>query len=241
MRLQCSFCGELFTEIDMQEHKGHMNQCPHPLYSEDRPLQCFTCGSVESSLFSGSQRSRAKDGLPARCSDCINNNRQLLRWQPPISYSCVLWSAGQQLMEAITTPNLALADQLLSTHSNSISNHHRQLNVHRLGAIWDTEGRPWPETDRRQPFSPLRMVVFRISDCLLTMEGLKSYRRIAELLIAHKADAVDASDYICDRYGRQPEVQTTDSQTTDSAIDLEAAFRAVINVIECAAKCVRSE
>ena len=53
-----------------------------------------------------------------------------------------------------------------------------------------------------QPTTPLRMVMFRISDNDLTDEGLRTYAAIAKLLVEHGADARPAMDYAERRYGQ---------------------------------------
>jgi hypothetical protein len=76
-------------------------------------------------------------------------------------------------MRAVEGADLPLVEQLLRMHGAAIANHRRQLRIRLSFAlfcdkIWDCEGRPWPDNDPHQPFSPLRLVVFRISDCCLT-------------------------------------------------------------------------
>ena len=76
-------------------------------------------------------------------------------------------------MHAVEGADLPLVEQLLRVHGAAIANHRRQLRITLSFAlfcdkIWDCEGRPWPDNDPHQPFSPLRFVVFRISDCCLT-------------------------------------------------------------------------
>ncbi len=53
-----------------------------------------------------------------------------------------------------------------------------------------------------QPDTSLRMVVFRISDCMLEEEGLKTYVEIARTLILHGADPIPAIQLAESRYGK---------------------------------------
>lgn len=59
-----------------------------------------------------------------------------------------------------------------------------------------------PEEKRDgQPYSPLRMVMFRISDNLLDDHALKEFGEIAMLLIEHGADPKPAMELAEERYG----------------------------------------
>lgn len=78
------------------------------------------------------------------------------------------------------------------------------------GDIWDDQGRPWPDNSADQPFTPLRLVVFRISDCCLTPAQTAAFRAIAELLVNHGADAVGAREYFIGRYG-EPDAGDTEA------------------------------
>ena len=52
-----------------------------------------------------------------------------------------------------------------------------------------------------QPYSPLRLVVFRISDSFLDDAAVLKYRPIAAVLIQHGADATSAAALARSRYG----------------------------------------
>ena len=53
-----------------------------------------------------------------------------------------------------------------------------------------------------QPRSPLRMVVFRISDCLLEDRDLYDFLKITKLLLQYGAEATSAKMIIEFRYGQ---------------------------------------
>ncbi len=53
-----------------------------------------------------------------------------------------------------------------------------------------------------QPYSPLRLVMFCISDALITDEELKEYIEIVKILIAHGADPKPAMELAEERYGK---------------------------------------
>lgn len=64
---------------------------------------------------------------------------------------------------------------------------------------------PLPEggvqDDRIQPTTPLKMVMFRISDCMLSEADLGRFGEIAQILIRHGADTAPAMEIAEARYG----------------------------------------
>jgi hypothetical protein len=62
--------------------------------------------------------------------------------------------------------------------------------------------RTWGEDDTHQPTTPLRMVVFRISDNLLEDADLKLFAEIANLLLHYGADPKPAIQLAELRYGK---------------------------------------
>jgi hypothetical protein len=59
-----------------------------------------------------------------------------------------------------------------------------------------------PKQRKGQPYTPLRMVVFCISDCDLNDDGLCDFAAIAKLLIQHGAKTKPAMDLPELRYGK---------------------------------------
>lgn len=57
-------------------------------------------------------------------------------------------------------------------------------------------------TDIMQPTTPLRMVMFRISDNFLTDSDLRIFEEIARLLVKHGADIGPAMEIAERRYGK---------------------------------------
>jgi hypothetical protein len=53
-----------------------------------------------------------------------------------------------------------------------------------------------------QPTTPLRMVMFRISDCDLPVDGFTQYKDIAQLLLRHGANPQPAMEIAEHRYGK---------------------------------------
>jgi hypothetical protein len=186
-------------------------------------------------------------GLPSKCRTCVDEKRKQ-RWQPPFAFASPSWSAGEDLTRAVQDADLNRVQQLLAVHGCSISNHmrQRQLSTPALGShrskVWDAEGNPWPDDGPDQPCTPLRLVVFRISDCCLTRSQMATFCDIAKLLISHGADAVDACDYMCSRYGAFAPEETGDGGQCRSGAGSDASthFEAVCMVVEVAARLQRA-
>lgn len=67
-----------------------------------------------------------------------------------------------------------------------------------------------PSEKEGQPYTPLRMVMFRISDNLLDDEALKEFGEIAMLLLKHGAEPEPAMELAEQRYGQyNPNAQNT--------------------------------
>jgi hypothetical protein len=61
-----------------------------------------------------------------------------------------------------------------------------------------------------QPTTPLRMVMFAISDCMLDDDGLRDFLTIAQMLLDHGADPGPAMEIAEDRYGKySPDLESS--------------------------------
>ena len=67
--------------------------------------------------------------------------------------------------------------------------------------LWTVDGHPLPERDPRTPLTPLALVGFRISDCMLTVADLLEFKAVAELLLRAGADPKPAVACMKSRYG----------------------------------------
>ncbi|QQD17089.1 ankyrin repeat domain-containing protein [Spongiibacter nanhainus] len=94
----------------------------------------------------------------------------------------------QQLMQAINNNNLSLVKACLE---NGADPDYRS----------EDDDEEYPTSDL-QPDTPLKMVVFRISDSFLTEEDLTSFCAITELLLDYGADPGPALKMAEKRYGK---------------------------------------
>jgi len=127
---------------------------------------------------------------------------------------------------------------LLGLHGASISNHRCQLRTPSsfgflCDKIWDADGGPWPDCSPHQPVTPLRLAVFRISDCCLTPLQSAAYGGIVQLLVSHGADAVDALRFFAHRYG-QPDSSGGGGGGQDC--DRSSIFQDVWRILSAAAQ-----
>lgn len=73
-----------------------------------------------------------------------------------------------------------------------------------------------------QPDRPLKMAMFRLSDCMLTEDHLSSLAQITRMLLVHGADPCPAMEIAESRYGEFP--------TGDAANDVYEAWKVVAQV-----------
>ena len=94
-----------------------------------------------------------------------------------------------------------------------------------------------------QPDKPLKLVMFRISDCLLTDEKIQSFKTIAELLLANGADPISAMQIAESRYGEFHQKRAKQKISSEIALEDEEQvnpFQEVWNVVADAAEKVKS-
>ena len=92
-----------------------------------------------------------------------------------------------------------------------------------------------------QPDRPLKLVMFRISDCLLTDEKIQSFKTIAELLLANGADPISAMQIAESRYGEFHQKRAEKQISSEMAVEDEEVdpFQEVWNVVADAAEKVK--
>lgn len=194
--LRCLYCLALYP-LAQPAHGAPPLHCAAPLPRD----QCYTCGaSATAAAFSARQRERLASGSePARCAACTAAGA-VARHEPPQPPA----SLGEQLEEAVGAPDEARVAALLAQGADA--NHVRQRGVS-LGGRWRglfaPSGAPLPELDPDdvQPTTPLKLVGFRASDCMLGQGELASLARVAGLLLQHGARAAPALRHMERRYG----------------------------------------
>jgi len=193
-RYRCEFCGGL-------EAAHKLRRCTTPEVEE--PTRCYACG--EPADFSSSQ---ARKGSRARCETCIHRGRSA-RFEPFKELAEFGDPATGRLVKAVEEINEALVLTLLEQDEAGLVDQARQLRsrvpVHGSGLLWRaayvSDGRPVHEEALGQPTTPLKMAVFRLSDCCLDEVARQTLVRIAHALVEHGASRDPAKEYFESRYG----------------------------------------
>jgi hypothetical protein len=215
---RCVHCNQLY-EMN-SGHEQHPNGCPLPL-----PHACFTCGTPPPHAnFSTSQLNKLREGERARCTACIDAGTTK-RFAAPLAPSL-----NEELTEAVGEGDVERVRALLQQGANA--NYVRQLSVRHYGsqapifrAAFSADGTAIPEDDPEcvQPTTPLKLVGFRVSDCMLTEAQLWQFKDIADMLISHGAQARLALAHMEQRYG------AWSNENEDDGTAFTAIFRTVFN------------
>ena len=236
--VRCPYCFTLFplawpAELGLR-HDEHPHGCASLLPDSDEiPARCYSCGhSPPGVIISGTQRN--KYGGAARCQACVSGGN-VERWVPP---QPVHPQEGPQeeLFEAVSNFDVRRVQELL--RSGADPNCPRQavrMVSGTCSALFTRDGTPLPDEEPGQPTTPLKLVVFRISDCLLGVAELAAFKLVAELLLAAGADPIPAVEYARERYGDWTVEHELNSLEDEGAADERTghghAFRDVLDAV----------
>lgn len=204
--LICEYCNNLFPiqSPTGTRHDRYPNGCSEIQNSDDEEIvACWTCDSNTNRI---TNAQKSKYGWKARCVVCVNDGVQdrFKRYN-------VKELAGKtqvSLLEAaVSAANISETKKVLNDGADP--NGKRQLwdwetvNGKRgLQPIWKSDRSIYPiPTDQDEPDTPLKLVFFRVSDCLLEDDDLDRFVIIAKLLAAAGADQAEAIAYAKNRYG----------------------------------------
>ena len=174
-------------------------------------------------------------GLPARCKECVQCYETTKRYpSPPPDPK----SIDELLTEAVQNADVPVerVQELLAQGANP--NYVRRRYVRdrsfKLSLVYRADGIPMPEEDEecKQPTTPLKLVGFRISDCMLQEADLWRFKEVADLLIAYGADAKPALAIMENRYGTREE---SNEENEEEASGYSKAFCAVFDTVHRAA------
>jgi hypothetical protein len=164
------------------------------------PERCYACNS-DSTTITNSQKS--KWGEKALCKECTQQGKSHRFEKFPVDD--VASSHPVQIFhDAISYADVDKVKECLESgmDPNAVRQlHHKDLITGRYLPIWNGDGSPYPEIDEGQPNTPLKLVVFRISDCFLEDEDLIRFEPVAKLLVAAGASCDEAIVYAKSRYG----------------------------------------
>ena len=213
---RCRFCLSLYPLGTAHE------QCaPLP-----PAANCYSCGPAGAAAgFSGSQMGK-EPSWRKRCKACVAAGATD-RFAPPGPPP----RPGELLLEAVSQHDAGAVAQLL--RGGADPNHVPQrAGVDRVNAgalhvkLWTVDGHPLPELDPLVPLTPLALVGFRISDCMLTAADLVAFKAVAELLLRAGADPKPAVACMELRYG--PRDVTREEEDASEWAGACAAVKAAI-------------
>lgn len=192
----CEYCGKIITNI-----LDHIEKCSSDNsrnYDENgKVLRCYSCGLTDQE-YSKSQLSVEK----SRCKNCVASN--IKEKHKPFAYPAYkgVKNDNTELMENVERIDLEKVRELLEKGANA--NYHRQdyfYNVIQNRAKYNFDGSEKEENDKKQPCTPLKMCVFRFSDCVIGLEQRREIIKIVELLLSYGGDRMEALEYFWDLYG----------------------------------------
>ena len=246
--VRCPYCFTLFplawpAELGLR-HDEHPHGCASLLPDSDEiPARCYSCGhSPPGVIISGTQRN--KYGGAARCQACVSGGN-VERWVPP---QPVHPQEGPQeeLFEAVSNFDVSRVQELLRSGADpncprqAVARNDRVRLVSgacsaRLVKLFTRDGTPLPDEEPGQPTTPLKLVVFRISDCLLGVAELAAFKLVAEVLLTAGADPIPAVEYARERYGDWTVEHELNSLEDEGAADERTghghAFRDVLDAV----------
>jgi hypothetical protein len=202
--IRCCYCG-IFFPLYTKEGETRHDQLPHgcatPITNSEigNQIQCYSCGTNEINKFTKSQIKKQGE---ARCKKCVleNMNARYVKYSNNQKYSI-----DKQLYDAVAEYNVEEVRRLLNEGANP--NYTRQNNVYDLISnkyvytyLFDGTEEPEYDLENMQPTTPLKLVVFRISDCMLECKDIQDFAIIAKLLIDAGADKKLAGEYAKNRY-----------------------------------------
>lgn len=195
----CEYCGILI-------HVGsnHIALCSNnhtQNYSENIGiLKCYSCGLANQSYSNSQIRKESR----ARCQICVKNNIITKHMPYKELAFCGISNINTKLYNSIWKINYDKVKELLTNGANPnyICQDFADVNnVYR--ALYNFDGIIKSCNDVTQPTTPLKLCVFKFSDCMLTQEKQPELIKIAKLLIIHGANTTDAVKYFESRYGKK--------------------------------------
>lgn len=187
----CEYSGEM-------KPFNALHRCPTP--EVDEPIRCYACG--EDADFSASQ---VKKGSHARCRACVDSKRSG-RFAPFLQRA--RYGEPADLIEAVETIDLTRVLTLLEHGAQADGARQLLIRDPLLGlrAAY-FEGAPVAEDDPIQPTTPLKMAVFRMSDCMLDETQRLVLLEISRALLRHGAPPAPARMLYETRYGAADEAE----------------------------------
>lgn len=213
--IKCRYCGETYNIIEKHE------TCNSNNYNEiNGIINCYSCGQKDKK-YTNSQLQKMEK---ARCNDCLTNNifGKFAKFEHLYKSSIIdKLDINKQLYEYVSLINIEKVEYLLKNNANP--NYIRQETFYNNGEwvyLYNKDGNEVPDNDINQPITPLRLCIFRISDCLLTENDRNNIVKIAKLLIKYGANKNGCLEYYVSRYGEISNEEINDENNNNVIINL---------------------
>ena len=227
----CEYCG-ILTDIN----DNHISLCAKDSsanYNEQEGIiSCYSCG-MKNQQYSKSQMQKLE---LARCRTCVENN-VTTKFMP---YQDVAYNGAShlnvELYDNIANLNYQKVIELLNNGADP--NYIRQefMNINdMLRPLYNHDATEKSERDQTQPNTPIKLCVFRFSDCLLNDNDRMTLIDIANILITHGADTRSAFQYFISRYGQCLNAVDCSSGTGQclNAVDCSSGTGQRLNAVDC--------
>jgi hypothetical protein len=179
--IKCKYCSLLCKNGD-----EHIDNCKN--YDLDK---CFSCGGVNKEY----SKNQIKRSDYRRCIECVKNNN-FNRYE---HYAHLYYDIDDtSIFYYISMINYTKVKELLDKGENP--NKH-QKRTHNGKILYNKYGNQDEDIDNEQPTTPLKLIVFKYSDCLLDNKQLNILYKIAVLLKDYGANIDEAGEYYKYRYG----------------------------------------
>jgi hypothetical protein len=190
---KCTYCKSIFPSNDEKNHTCHPN------FDKDVGiLFCYSCGDSSGNY---TQSQLNKDDK-ARCKKCVNINN----FHRYSQYDHII-DFDESLNESVGDLDLEQTRYLLEK-CNANANCPRQKTIcispMKYVSCYNSDGSKILDINSYQPTTPLKLCIFKMSDCTLTLNDQQRIVNIAQLLIAYGATNFhDAIEYFESRYGKR--------------------------------------
>ncbi|KAI8995796.1 hypothetical protein BC832DRAFT_595936 [Gaertneriomyces semiglobifer] len=209
--LLCEFCGAFYLKdahAEERRHDQYPDGCAAGIDYGGNISDCYSCCGNTHQITS-SQRS--KHGPRARCVACIEKG-ETARFKKFDTFMRAAKTPAHILREAVAETDVEAVERCLSRGYDP--NMKQQLVEFdeingRFLPIWNADGSVYERNEQDQPTTPLKLVVFRLSDCTLKPEDFRRYKVITQVLLDTGGDRAEAVRYAKYRFGEEYEIKLT--------------------------------
>ena len=196
---KCLFCNELYLIVSKERrHDEYPHKCVNGL--TNAIFKCYSCDETDIKNFSKTQLYKENE---ARCTNCVLHNKFT---RHPI-FADFIPNINDNLLEAIDSLDCERVKILLEQGADP--NYITQMQVwdscHNMYRYtWNADGTPEKSTldDLNDCCTPLRVILFKVSNVHLTENDIKTLASIYTILLLAGADEEDAKRYSISRYGK---------------------------------------